>query len=341
MNSIIVKEVANFLEEYAPRTLAESYDNVGLIVGESEAKVKGILVCLDVTEEVIEEAIGKGCNLIVAHHPIWFTPRKQLHRRGYVARCLLKAIENNIFLYAIHTNLDNVLENGVSERMARMLGLQNVKILQPEKGQWLCLHIYHSNAQLVEELKNLFCARNWVQLLESSENKSIWQVHKHRISQFQQLLSSYREKIIAVVQNGELQDGLLSGLSGTGVIGELPLALTIKDFLDLLKNTFQCGALRYAKAAIEKVQRVALCGGAGSFLIEVALSSQADAFVTGDITYHKFFDNEQRMLLVDIGHYESEQYTIDILFELLSDKFAPFIPIYKTSIRTNPIEYYF
>lgn len=262
---LTVGDVARQLESWAPPQYAESYDNVGLLVGSQHEPVTGILVNLDMTEEVVEEAIRKGCNLIVAHHPIWFGSRKKLIEEDYVSRTLIKAIRNNINLYAIHTNLDNV-RHGVNLRMAETLGLENPQILSPK------------------------------------------QPDKPDI--------------------------------GSGMIGELPEAMNPEAFMAHVAQRFHCGGIRYAGPDQgHRIQRVAICGGAGSFLIHTAMAAGADAFVTGDITYHKYFDQEDKMLLMDIGHYESEQFTSQLIRSYLSEKFSTFA-VHLSEINTNPVRYY-
>lgn len=259
-----LREIATELEKWAPPPIAESYDNVGLLVGNPEEEATGVLVNLDMTEEVVEEAKAKGINMIVAHHPIWFSGRKRLNGEDYVSRTIIKAVKYDIGLYAIHTNLDNV-RTGVNKRIADKLNLIDVRFLQEKQGG--------------------------------------------------------EESI------------------GSGMIGTLEKPLTPEDFLSYVKETFKAEGIRYAKGDGKMIERVALCGGSGSFLTKAALKQGADAFVTADITYHKFFDNEEKLLLMDIGHYESEQFTSDLIHEFLSQKFSNFA-IRLSEVRTNPVSYF-
>lgn len=262
---LTIGDIARQLEIWAPPQHAESYDNVGLLVGNSAQPLTGILVNLDMTEEVVEEAIAKGCNLIVAHHPIWFGSRKKLVEEDYVSRTLIKAIRNNINLYAIHTNLDNV-RHGVNRKMAETLGLLNPQILSPKK----------------EDAPEI----------------------------------------------------------GAGMIGELATTMSPKEFMAHVADVFHCGGIRYAGPdENHPIKRVAICGGAGSFLTTAAMAAGADAFVTGDITYHKYFDQEDKMLLMDIGHYESEQFTSQLITGYLSEKFSTFA-VHLSATYTNPVRYY-
>lgn len=256
-----IREIAAELEAWAPPPVAESYDNVGLLTGHPDQEATGVLVNLDATEAVVEEAIRRGINLVVTHHPIWFVGRKRLNGDDYVSRTIIKAIKHDIALYACHTNLDNV-RDGVNQVMAQRLGLQEAEFLRPKPDP------------------------------------------------------AY----------------------GSGLIGRLAEPMTKAVFLQLVKETFKCGGIRYADAPLDRISRVAVCGGAGSFLIRDALTRGADALVTADITYHKFFDNEGRLLLLDVGHYESEQYTSELIASYLSNKFANFA-VHLSEVRTNPVRY--
>lgn len=260
---MLVRDIATALEAWAPLSAAESYDNVGLLVGYPDMPVSGVLINLDMTEAVLVEARERGCNMVVTHHPIWFSGRKRLNGEDYVSRVIMYAVKHDIALYACHTNLDNI-RTGVNQRMAQRLDLQDVEFLNAKD------------------------------------------------------------------QTAEL---------GSGMIGHLPQAMTKATFLALVKEQFVCGGIRYADAPLEMIQRVAVCGGAGSFLTRQALQAGADAFVTSDITYHKFFDQEAKMLLLDIGHYESEQFTSPLIHEFLSEKFPTFA-LYLSQLRTSPVQYF-
>ena len=255
-----ISSIVEFLENWAPLPLAESYDNPGLIAGNRSETVKGVLISLDVTDSVLEEAVSLGANLIVAHHPVWFGPRYRITEDDPIGRLLLKSIRYGISLYAIHTNLDHV-QTGVNARICDKIGLVNTRILKPKPN--------------VPE-------------------------------------------------------------TGSGMIGEFPESISKQRFLDLIQKRFETKQLRYADSLHTQIRTVAVCGGSGSFLIPNALQAKADAFLTADITYHKFFEPDGKLLLLDIGHYESEQFTSDLLAERLQDEFTH-IPFYRTSINTNPI----
>ena len=274
-----IHEIVSAFEAVAPLALQESYDNSGLIVGEMGAQVSKALLCLDSTEAVVDEAIAKGCDLIIAHHPIVFGGLKRFTGGDYVQRALIKAIRNNIAIYACHTNLDNVLRGGVNERIAQQLGFEAERVLRP----------------IVADFGSF-------------------------------------------VGIGGLDDSDVFRTAGAGVLCKLQKPMNVLDFLQHLKAKMGVEVVKYTKCDVEMVSKVAICGGAGSFLIGDALRAGADAFITSDVKYHEFFDAEGKMLLCDIGHYESEKYTIDLFSNILSAKFPKFATIFAGTI-TNPIDY--
>ena len=274
-----IHEIVSAFEAVAPLALQESYDNSGLIVGEMGAQVSKALLCLDSTEAVVDEAIAKGCDLIIAHHPIVFGGLKRFTGGDYVQRALIKAIRNNIAIYACHTNLDNVLRGGVNERIAQQLGFEAEGVLRPVAADF----------------------------------------------------GSF-------VGIGGLDDSDVFRTAGAGVLCNLQKPMNVLDFLQHVKAKMGVEVVKYTKCDVEMVSKVAICGGAGSFLIGDALRAGADAFITSDVKYHEFFDAEGKMLLCDIGHYESEKYTIDLFSNILSAKFPKFATIFAGTI-TNPIDY--
>ena len=259
-----IKQVTNFLENIAPLEYQENYDNCGLIVGDAKSEVKGALITLDCTEAVIDEAIATGCNLVIAHHPIIFSGLKKLNGSNYIERTVIKAIKNNIAIYAIHTNLDNV-HNGVNAKIAEKLGLINCKVLVPKQ---------EVNSDLV----------------------------------------------------------------GSGIIGELKTPTNTEVFLESLKTKMQTKCIRHTLIVKEKIQRVAVCGGSGSFLLKNAKAAKADVFITADFKYHEFFDAENKIVIADIGHYESEQFTKDLIYDLLVKNFTK-VAVRLSKVNTNPIKY--
>jgi len=258
-----VRDIMSILEEVAPPHFQESYDNSGLIVGHPEDEVSGVLFCLDSTEEIIMEAVQKGCNMVVAHHPIVFRGLKRLNGFSYVERTVMTAIRKGVAVYAIHTNLDNVYTRGVNTQIASRLDLTNTRILHPKSG------------------------------------------------------------LDAV---------------GAGIIGQLPHPMDSHHFLHFLKQRMSVSVVRHTAPINRPVRTVAVCGGAGSFLLGIAKEASADVFVTADFKYHEFFDAEGALLIADIGHFESEQFTIQLLFDIVSEK-KPNFALHCTELNTNPVQY--
>lgn len=361
-----IAAITRVLEELASPGLQENYDNAGLLTGHRDWECTGILCALDATEEVIEEAISKNCNLVVAHHPILFGGIKKINGYTYVERALIRAIKNDVAIYAIHTNLDNVL-HGVSGRMGKLLGLMNTTVLLPKPQTLRKLHTFVPAAAAPAVLDALFNAGaghigNYDECSFNLEGVGTFRagdgttpyVGKH--GERHQEKETRMEVIYPVVKEAQVLAALKAAHPyeevaydlvplanvhpgiGSGVVGDLPVELDIPAFLALLKSTFGTPVIRYAETGAKTVKRVALCGGAGSFLISKALQSGADAYVTADLKYHEFFDAEGSMLLADIGHYESEQFTVALLQEVLAEKFPTFA-VLKTAIITNPVHY--
>ena len=258
-----IKEVIDALERFAPLPLQEGYDNAGLQVGLTETEVSGALLCLDVTESIVDEAIGKGCNLVVSHHPLLFHALKKLSDINYVQRTVMKAVENHVTVVSMHTNLDNA-QGGVNFKMAEKIGLKDVRF--------------------------------------------------------------FDEKIIENVT------------SGSGIIGVLPTEMNSTDFIERIKTVFGVECAQCNELLHRKISKVALCGGAGSFLLDNAISAGADAFITGEMHYHEFFGHEQEIQIAVLGHYQTEQFTNEILYSILRDAF-PLLSLYMTETNTNPIKY--
>lgn len=255
-----IKDVAVTLERFAPLPLQESYDNAGLQIGLTEAEdVSGVLLCLDVTEEVICEAERQGCNLIVSHHPLIFRPLRHITGQTQVERCVAMALQKGIAIYSAHTNLDNA-PGGVNFMIAEKLGLDNVRFLQPAAN----------------------------------------------------------------------------GAGGSGVIGNLPSAVSPAEFVKTLASTFNGEGVMHNTPTMNQVHTVALCGGAGDFLLDEAVKQGADAFLTGEMSYHRYFGHEHELLIAVLGHYQSEQYTIELLHRILHEA-HPTLRVLETTINTNPI----
>lgn len=362
-----IREIINYLEKLAPPSLQEPYDNVGLLTGDANAACTGVICSLDCTEQVVEEAIQKKCNLIVAHHPIVFSGLKKITGKTYVERTVIKAIKNDIAIYAIHTNLDNVIR-GVNGIIGKKLGLKNCKVLAPKTG-WLKKLISFVPEKQAEAVRTaLFEAGaggignysecsfsvNGEGSFKAGENTNPF-VGEKGIRHIE------KETRIEVLYPAHAEAGILRALFashpyeevaydivpleniypeiGAGLIGELPEAMEETAFLSHLKQVFGLQTLRHSPFIGKKTKKVAVCGGAGSFLISNALSAGADVFVTSDLKYHEFFDADSKLLLADIGHYESEQFTIDLLQEEIAKKFPTFA-VLKTTEKTNPVRYF-
>ena len=262
-----IGEIKEILEDWAPPQYAEEYDNVGLITGNSTTEISGILICLDSLEITIREARARGCNLIVAHHPIIFKGLKKINGANYVQRTIIEAIKNDIGIFALHTNLDNIV-TGVNKKIADLLQLVHPKIL-------------------------------------SSKNFS--------------------------VSGNELV--------GSGIIGEYPVPIQTHEFLTLLRKNMDLPMIKHTHLCKDRISKVAVCGGSGSFLISAAIKEKADVFVTADLKYHEFFDADSQIILMDIGHFESEKFTVDLIAEYLLN-YLPSHLIHKTNCKTNPVQYF-
>lgn len=361
-----IKEVIDFLENWAPPVLQEKYDNSGLIVGNQNENVTGVIVCLDSVEEVLDEAIAKGCNLIVAHHPIVFSGLKRITGRNYIERTIIKAIKNDIAIYAIHTNLDNV-PTGVNAEIGKRLGLKNLKILSPKPDLLSMVSVYVPRDNVESVKSEMFKAGageigNYDECGFAIEGKGTFRPLENAnpaIGKVGNREEVDEVKVECVVDNNTLGKVLAAIMDthpyeevahhiipirntrqdiGSGMYGELDKAVDLRQFLNDVKSTFKCGSIRYTRAPIKKVKKVAFCGGSGSFLLGAAKKVKADVFITGDYKYHQFFDAENDIVIADIGHYESEQFTIDLIATVLKKKFSKFA-VHFTEVNTNPINY--
>ena len=361
-----IKQITNFLESYAPLEYQESYDNCGLIIGDANAEVKGALITLDCTEAIIAEAIETGCNLVIAHHPIIFSGLKKLNGSNYIERAVIKAIKNDIAIYAIHTNLDNV-HNGVSAKIAEKLGLENCKILAPKSDLLRQLVVYCPNAN-AETLKTaLFeagagtigdydqCSFTLVGkgTFRANENCTpfvgeIGENHTENEDRIEVIYPKFKERAILdamevahpyekVAHQIYVLDNKHQ-LVGSGIIGELNTPVDAQVFLKNLKLNMQTDCVRHTSLVKQQIKTVAVCGGSGSFLLKNAKAAKADIFITADFKYHEFFDAENKIVIADIGHYESEQFTKDLIYDLLVKNFTKFA-VRLSKVNTNPIKY--
>ncbi len=362
-----IKTLIQILDNIAPASYQESYDNAGFLTGDSNVECTGVLCTLDATEDVINEAIAKGCNLVVAHHPIIFGGLKKITGKNYVERTIIRAIKNDIAIYAIHTNLDNLL-SGVNKMMADKLGLVKRKVLQPRQSTLMKLVVFVPVSDAEKVRNALFEAGGgtigkYSECSFSTKGTGTFRPsegtdpHIGEIGKRETLEEEKIEIIFPVYLKDKMVEAMLKAhpyeevaydllqLSnnfqevGSGLIGELENEMNETDFLALLKQQFGLSVIRYTPLLNKKVKKIALCGGAGSFLINTALGAGADFYITGDVKYHEFFDAENRMVIADIGHFESEQFTIELLYDILHSKFPTFA-VLKSEVKTNPVNYF-
>ena len=362
-----IKEIIHFLETIAPLSFQESYDNAGLIIGNSDTECSGIITSLDVTEEVVEEAVRRKCNLIVAHHPIIFKGLKKLNGKNYVERTVIAAIKNDIAVYAIHTNLDNVLE-GVNQKIAEKLQLQNCKTLLPKEGTLQKLITFAPVKNAEEVRKALFkagagaignydrCSFNveGTGTFRAGEGSDpyvgkIGELHTEEETRIEVVFPSFLQaKIVQSLKESHPYEEVAYYIQalenvqesvGSGLIGELSHPVSESELLLILKSAFKLTVIKHTSFLNKPVNKIAVCGGAGIFLLPTAIAASADVYITGDVKYHEFFDADNRIFLADIGHYESEQFTIELLTEFLQKKFTNFA-VQKTEITTNPVNYF-
>lgn len=362
-----ISSIISFLELVAHPSLQEQYDNAGLITGDKNWECTGVICSLDATEDVINEAISNQRNLIVAHHPIIFGGLKKINGTNYVEKAVIIAIKNDIAIYAIHTNLDNVIK-GVNGKIAAMLGLQNISVLQPKQNTLKKLFTF-APPDKAESVRNaVFRAGgghigNYSECSFNAEGTGTFKAEEGADPYVGEVGKQHRENEtrIEVIFPGWLENDIVMAVKevhpyeepaydvinlankyqgvGSGIVGELPSTTTETEFLYHLKKLFNLSVIRHTTLLNKQVKRVALCGGAGSFLISSALEAGADIFVTADLKYHEFFDANGRMVIADIGHYESEQFTMDLLVEILEQKFLNFA-VLKTKVQTNPVKYF-
>lgn len=361
-----IKQVIQFLEDKAPLALQESYDNCGLLVGESEAEITGILVSLDVTEAVLEEAILKKCNLIVAHHPLIFVGIKKITGRNSTERIILSAIRSQISIYAMHTNLDNVY-HGVNAKLSSTLGLTDCRILRPKSALLKKLTTYAPSSHSDTIRQALFEAGagkigNYDECSFSANGTGTFRAleganpflgkigtqHQEKEDRIEVVFPAYLElSVVQALKNSHpyeevaydiiTTDNLHQNI-GAGMVGFLSEPLSTQEFLEHLKTTLNLEIIRYT-AFDYTIHKVAVCGGSGSFLLNDAIAAGAHALVTGDFKYHQFFDAENKIMIADIGHFESEKHTIELIGQWLSDFFPNFAVIF-TETNTNPVNYY-
>ncbi len=362
-----LKEILRLLFEEAPLSWQESYDNSGLNVGDPEQEVTQALLCIDVTEEVVKEAIEKKCDLIISHHPPIFHGLKQLTPKGHVERAIIRAIKSNIAIVAMHTNLDNSLY-GVNKKVADKLGLTNKKILQPQKGRLKKLVTFCPLSK-AEEVRNAMFAAGAGKIgdygacsfnLDGTGTFEAGMESNPYVGEIGKIHQEPETRIETVVPDHLLASSIQAMINahpyeevaydiypientydkvGSGMLGSLKEAISETELLQLVADTFNTKVVRHTKFLGKKIQNIALCGGAGSFLLKAAKASGADAFITADVKYHEFFDADNSLLLVDAGHYETEQFTKDLIAEILRKK-IPNFAVRFSEVNTNAVEYF-
>ena len=361
-----IKDIIHYLETLAPPAYQEDYDNSGLITGNSNDTVTGVLIALDCIEAVVDEAIAKKCNLIVAHHPIIFRGLKKLTGKNYIERTVIKAIKNDIAIYAIHTNLDSVI-TGVNAKIAEKIGLVNTHILKPkinslskltffvpvENTDQVVNALHEAGAGMIgnyshcsfitegtgtflpnEKAKPTIGQQGEIEKVKENRVEVIFPTHQ-KSSILKTLIAAHPYEEIAYYLH-DLQN--IDNEIGAGMIGELAEPIESATFISSLKKNMNVDVVRHTALVKKEVKKIALCGGSGSFLLGDAIRNQADIFISGDFKYHEFFDAEDRIIIADIGHYESEQFTKELIYERLSEKFAN-IALHFTEVITNPIKY--
>ncbi|HAF36909.1 MULTISPECIES: Nif3-like dinuclear metal center hexameric protein [Sphingobacterium] len=363
-----IKEVIDYLEQLAPLDLQESYDNAGLIVGDANREITKVLISLDCTEDVVKEAIDKGCNLIISHHPIVFRGLKKFNGKNYVERTVIKAIEHKVALYAIHTNLDNVT-GGVNTKIADKLGLENQAILESKTNVLRKMVFFVPRSHVEDVRQALFDAgagkigKHYDQCSFNAAGYGSFRplegadptlgeigvqerVEETRIEVI--YLKSIERKLLLALYEAHPYEEVAYDLFdiqntaaeiGAGMIGNLAEPMAELEFLAYLKDKLRLNVIRHTALLDKKVSRVAVCGGSGGFLLGAAKRSGADFFVTADYKYHEFFDAEGEIVIADTGHFESEQFTQELLYDIITKKFPNFATL-TTEIDTNPIKYY-
>ncbi len=361
-----LSELTGFLDSVIPLSFQEDYDNSGLQYGLPEMEINAALLTLDVTEEIINEATCKCCNLIISHHPVIFRPLKRISGCSPSERIIHKAIKQNIAIYSAHTNLD-VVSNGVSKKMAEKIGLKNVKVLSPLSDH-LCKLVtfipddhldkvsqalFNAGAGIMGNYDNCGFTVNGTGSFRGNENSNPFVgekgiIHFEKETRFETILFSHQKsKIVKALLEAHPYEEVAYDIyplknrnidAGLGCVGNLEEGMDENEFLRFISRMFDVRGLRYSLLNGRKIHRVALCGGSGGSLTELASSSGADAFISADIKYHTFLDMGKRMLIADIGHFESEKFSAEILYDLIIKKFPKFA-LRFSEINTNPINY--
>jgi dinuclear metal center YbgI/SA1388 family protein len=363
-----IRELIKYLENWAPPAYQESYDNSGLLVGDENEEIKGVLVSLDCIEAVVEEAIEKKCNVIVAHHPIIFQGLKRITGKNYIERTILKAIKNDIAIYACHTNLDNIT-GGVNFKIAEKLGLKNPEILRPKEHLLMKLTVFIPKDNTGQLLDALYAAGaghigNYSNCSFRTIGKGTFKgddnsnpvIGKRNIyeeideSRIEVIFpSNIKHDVLRAMKKGHMYEEVSYFLHvlannhqhiGSGVIGHLDQEMDSKKFLSYLKENMAVNVIKHTNLIKPTIQKVALCGGSGGFLLPDAIRAKADIFITSDYKYHEYFDADDKIIIADIGHYESEQFTKELIRDEILKKMTTFAT-YLSEVQTNPINYFY
>lgn len=363
-----IKEIIKAIETVAPLSYQETYDNAGLLTGNSEDETEAVLLTLDITEAVLKEAVSKGCNLIISHHPLVFKGLKTFTGKTWVERALLFAIKNNLAIYTAHTNLDNVLENGVNGKISEKLGLTFCTILKPKESNLIKLVTYcpiqyaeqvqqalwNAGAGEIGAYENCSFNMKGTGTFKGKQGSNPFigeagELEKVEEQRIEVVLESWKQKVVlksllASHPYEEVAYELYPTLNadqtkGSGMIGDLSEAVEANLFPAIVKSKLGAQVVKFT-AFEEKISKVAVCGGSGRFLLEEAIKAGAQAFISADFKYHDYFEADNKLMICDIGHYESEIYTLEIFSEIIKEKFPKFAVIF-TKTNTNPVRYYY
>lgn len=361
-----ITQILGAIEEFAPLPLQESFDNSGLQIGDISQKVKGILLCLDVTEDVVDEAIELDCNLIISHHPLLFHPVKTITGKNYIERCIIKACKHGLVIYSAHTNLDNT-QGGVNFYFAEKIGLQNIRILKPQTNALLKLAVFVPTEHAESVRTALFNAGagnigNYDSCSYNLTGEGTFragghahpfvgepgEIHHEEEIRIEVILPNYKKTAVtrALLMSHPYEEPAYDfytitnewSQAGSGVVGELPAEEDEEAFLQRIKSIFQLKSIQHSSLTGKTIKEVALCGGSGAFLIKDAIAYGADIFITGEAKYNDFYDVENKILLAVLGHYETEQHTKEIFFDIISKK-IPNFAIHFSNVNTNPVNY--
>ncbi len=361
-----IKEITDYLEKVAPLSLQENYDNAGLITGNKDEELSGVLITLDTTPEVIKEAVEKNANLVISHHPVIFRGLKKITGKNYVEKTIIEAIKNNIAIYAAHTNLDNVSE-GVNAILCKKLGLKNCKPLMPSENilkklvtfipeehlEKVSTEIFEAGAGHIGNYDNCGFNAEGIGTFKAGSGTNPFvgekgKIHKEPEIRFETIFPAYlQNKILNALFDAHPYEEVAYDIytldntfekTGAGMLGELETEIPETEFLEKIKTTLKTGVIRHTRLLEKPIKKVALCGGSGSFLLKNAIGQNADIFISSDFKYHEFFDADDKIIIADAGHFETEQFTKDLIFDILTKKFNNFA-CFLSEINTNPVNY--